>query len=78
MERIRWQGRWFAGVVAIAVEILARRRSQWTGYVEVRRGVLLREHLRYAESFSLSYTSVDLAEFASENVLDVGDALGGT
>lgn len=65
LERVRGQRGRLAGVVAVAVEVLAGRRGQRTRHVEVRRVVLLREHLGHAQSLPLADPRVDLAELAA-------------
>lgn len=78
VERVgRKRGR-LAGIVAVSLEVLTARRGEGARYVEVGRVVLLREHLRHAQSFPLPNTCVYLAELASQNVLDVGYTLGCT
>lgn len=64
VERVWRKGGRLAGVV-FPVELLTTRRGQGTGNVEIRRVILLREHLGHAQCLPLSDASVYLAEFAS-------------
>lgn len=65
VERVGWKRGRLAGIVAISVEVLTARRGQRAWNVEIGRVVLLREHLRHAQSFPLPNTGVYLAELAS-------------